>query len=138
MLWVRVGLHKSYRSALSEECHLEQTTHVSGFWGSNGGQSRPMQDACIRLSAAGHLLPLVAAASASWSTQMVSLRPPLLPVHSVMMYPDVPSVYFKGQTYTHTLSEVKLLVFGEVTNEFNVLVDICSHISCVVGACGTT
>ena len=59
-------------------------------------------------------------------------------MHASLFNCQCASVYFKGQTYTHTLSEVKLLVSGEVINEFNVLVDICSHINCVMGACGTT
>ena len=38
--------------------------------------------------------------------------------------------------HSETLAEAE--VFGEVTNVFNVLVNICSHINCVMGACGTT
>ena len=41
-------------------------------------------------------------------------------------------MYFKEQTYTHTLSKVKMLVFSKVTNELSVLVTV------VVCACGTT
>ena len=42
------------------------------------------------------------------------------------------SMFFNKQAYTHTLSKVKMLMFGKVMNELSVLVTV------VVCACGTT
>ena len=41
-------------------------------------------------------------------------------------------------TYLNHTKLQNMKLFGEVTNEFNALVNICSHISCVMGACRTT